>query len=176
MIRALAVTMTLLALSATVVSAHGPTRQKVTKTVEIAAPVDKVWKALGNFQDMGWHPAVEKTEGTGGNEPGAKRTLTLKGGGKIHETLTKYDAAGHLLSYEISEVDVKVLPVNNYSSTLRAEEQGGKTLVTWRGAFYRGFMNNDPPPELSDEAAVKAVTGVYEGGLDALKKALEAGG
>jgi hypothetical protein len=37
-------------------------------------------------------------------------------------------------------------------------------------------MNNDPPPELSDEAAVKAVTGVYRGGLDALKETLEAGG
>ena len=36
-------------------------------------------------------------------------------------------------------------------------------------------MNNDPPPELSDEAAMKAVTGVYRGGLDALKKKLESG-
>jgi hypothetical protein len=26
--------------------------------------------------------------------------------------------------------------------------------VAWR--FYRGFMNNDPPPELNDEAAVKS--------------------
>ena len=31
-------------------------------------------------------------------------------------------------------------------------------------------MNNDPPPELNDEAAVKAVKGVYRGGLDALKR------
>jgi hypothetical protein len=37
-------------------------------------------------------------------------------------------------------------------------------------------MNNDPPPELSDEAAVKAVKGVYRAGLDALKKKVEAGG
>jgi hypothetical protein len=37
-------------------------------------------------------------------------------------------------------------------------------------------MNNDPPPELNDEAAVKAVKGVYRGGLDALKKKVEAVG
>ena len=48
--------------------------------------------------------------------------------------------------------------------------------VEWRGAFYRGFMNNDPPPELNDEAAKKAVSGVYRAGLDALKQKMEAGG
>lgn len=123
---------------------------------------------------MGWHPAVEKTEGTGGNEP-QRRTLTLKGGGTIQEALSKYDAAGRSYSYEITEVDVKVLPVNNYSSTI-TEGEGDKSVLKWRGAFYRGFMNNDPPPELNDEAAVKAVSGIYEGGLDAVKKAAEAGG
>lgn len=157
--------------------AHGPTRQKLTKTIEINAPADKVWKIISNFQDMSWHPAIEKTEGTGGNDAGAKRTLTLKGSaGKIQEALTKFDAAGRTIAYEITEVDVKVLPVTNYSSSLKVEGEGGKSVVTWKGAFYRGYMNNDPPPELSDEAAVKAVTGVYDSGLAALKKAAEAGG
>ena len=47
--------------------------------------------------------------------------------------------------------------------------------MEWRGAFYRGYPNNDPPPELSDEAAIKAVSGLYRAGLDALKKKLEQG-
>lgn len=51
-----------------------------------------------------------------------------------------------------------------------------KSTVEWKGAFYRGYVNNDPPPELSDEAAVKAVTGVYKDGLAALKKKIEGGG
>ena len=72
--------------------------------------------------------------------------------------------------------DVKVLPVKNYSSILSVKGEGDKSTVEWRGAFYRGFMNNDPPPELNDEAAKKAVTGVYRTGLDALKQKLEAGG
>ncbi len=157
--------------------AHGPTRQKVTESVEINLPADKVWAAIGNFQDLNWHPAIEKTEGEGGNEPGAKRTLTLSGGANIFEELLKYDADGRLMKYIIAKVDVKVLPVNNYSSILRVEDLGdGKSKVVWKGAFYRGYMNNDPPEDLSDAAAVKAVTGVYRGGLEELKKKLEAGG
>jgi hypothetical protein len=71
---------------------------------------------------------------------------------------------------------VKVLPVTNYSSTITVTPaEGGKSTVEWRGAFYRGYPNNDPPPELNDEAAVKAVSGVYRAGLDALKTKVESG-
>ncbi|MDX2258204.1 MAG: SRPBCC family protein [Hyphomicrobiaceae bacterium] len=156
--------------------AHGPTRQKVAQTVEINAPAAKVWERIGNFQDMSWHPAVAKTEGTGGNADGATRTLTLASGGTIKEKLIGYDATRRQIKYEITEVDVKVLPVNNYSSTITVEEAGGKSTVTWRGAFYRGYMNNDPPADLNDEAAVAAVNGVYKAGLEALKASFGAGG
>lgn len=72
--------------------AHGPTRQKVSETIEINAPADKVWAAVGNFQDASWIPVVEKTEGKGGNEAKATRVLTLKGGATVEEELGKYDA------------------------------------------------------------------------------------
>lgn len=153
--------------------AHGPSRQKVVEKIEIDAPAAKVWEIVGNFQDLNWHPAVAKTEGTGGNAVDAKRKLTLKNGGVIEETLTKYDADGKSLSYKIDAVDVKVLPVNNYAATISVKDDGGKSVVEWKGAFYRGFMNNDPPPELSDEAALKAVTEVYKTGLAALKAKAE---
>ena len=52
----------------------------------------------------------------------------------------------------------------------------GKTsTVEWRGAFYRGYPNNDPPAELNDDAAIAAVTAVYKSGLEALKKKIESG-
>lgn len=153
--------------------AHGPSRQKVVEKIEIVAPADKVWGIVGNFQDMSWLPSVVNTEGTGGNEVGAKRQLTLKSGGVIEESLSKYDAGAKSLSYRIDSVDVKVLPVSNYTSTISVKNAGGKTEVEWKGAFYRGYMNNDPPPELSDEAAVKAVTDVYASGLAALKAKAE---
>lgn len=158
------------------VSAHGPTRQKVVETVEISLPPDKVWEKVGNFQDMSWHPAFAKTEGTGGNEAGATRVLTLAAGGTINETLTKYDAGARAMSYEITEVDVKVVPVTNYAATITVKDAAGKSLVEWKSAFYRGYVNNDPPPELNDEAAKSAITGVFKSGLQALKTKLEAGG
>ena len=63
--------------------------------------------------------------------------------------------------------------MNNYSSTITVKDNGGKSEVEWKGAFYRGFMNNDPPPELTDEAGIKAVTGIYKSGLEALKAKAE---
>jgi polyketide cyclase/dehydrase/lipid transport protein len=161
----------------TTASAHGPTRRKVQEHVEINASPAKVWAAIGSFQDMSWLGLVAKTEGERGNEIGAVRRLTLKTGATVDEELYKYDAEKMSYSYRITAVDVKVLPVTNYSSTVTvAPSADGKgSVVEWAGAFYRGFPNNDPPPELNDEAAVNAVTGLYHDGLDGLKKKLESG-
>jgi Polyketide cyclase / dehydrase and lipid transport len=156
-------------------SAHGPTRQKVTSVIVIDAPADKVWSVIGNFHDMSWHPAFKETQGEGGNAVGADRTLVLESGDTIKEKLTGYNADAKLYKYEITEVDVKVVPVTNYSSSIQVSEADGKSSVQWKGAFYRGYVNNDPPPELSDEAAVKAITGVYQSGLAALKMKIEGG-
>ncbi len=151
--------------------AHGPTRQKVTLTTEVAASPTEVWTAIGNFQDMSWHPAVHSSTGDGGNGVDATRILTLgaEGGPTVSEVLYKYSDEKMSYSYRITEVLVEVLPVTNYSSHLTVKPlDGGGSLIEWRGAFYRGFPNNDPPPELNDAAAIAAVTGVYRAGLDAL--------
>ena len=156
--------------------AHGPTRQKVRESIEIDAPQAKVWAVIGNFQDMSWLAGVAKTEGEKGNEIGTTRRLTLAPGITIDEELYKYEPEMMSYSYRITAVDVKVLPVTNYSSTLSVSPApGGKAKLEWAGAFYRGFPNNDPPPELNDEAAVKAVSELYRGGLAALKKKIESG-
>ncbi|WP_102106541.1 SRPBCC family protein [Oceaniglobus roseus] len=151
--------------------AHGPTRQKVTLEAEVAAPASEVWAVIGNFQDMSWHPAVAASEGEGGNAIDATRVLHLGApdGPTISEILYKYDADKMSYSYRITDVAVEVLPVTNYSSHLTVKPvDDTHSIVEWRGAFYRGYPNNDPPPELNDEAAIAAVTGVYKAGLDAL--------
>ena len=176
MLKRLALAIALVGLMPLAATAHGPSRQKVVSTIEINAPLDKVWAVIGNFQDMSWHPAFEKTEGTGGSDAGATRKLTLRGGGTIEEKVIKHSDEDRTLAYEITAVDVKVVPVTNYTSTISARGTAEKTIVEWKGAFYRGYVNNDPPPELSDEAAVKAITGVYQDGLAALKKKFEGGG
>jgi hypothetical protein len=174
-LRALAVTAALVIV--TTASAHGPTRRKLQQQVEINAEPAKVWAATGSFQDMSWLGLVAKTEGEKGNEIGATRRLTLKSGATVDEELYKYDAEKMSYSYRITAVDVKVLPVTNYSSTITVSPgaEGKGSVVEWAGAFYRGYPNNDPPPELNDDAAIAAVTGLYRDGLDGLKKKLESG-
>lgn len=174
-----------LALAPSAAEAHGPVRKKVTETIIINQPPEKVWAAVGNFGDMSWLPPVTKIEAKGGNtvvdpEDDSKnptRQLTLEGGATVDEVLYKYEPEKMSYSYRITKVDVKVLPVTNYSSSITVSPaEGGKSSVEWRGAFYRGYPNNDPPPELNDEAAVKAVTDLYRAGLSALKTKLEAPG
>lgn len=175
-VAALAVVGSALTMALAPVWAHGPTRQKVRESIEINAPQDKVWAAISNFQDMSWLPPVTKTAGEKGNEIGATRQLTLTGGATVDEELYKYEPDMMSYSYRITKVDVKVLPVTNYSSTLSVSPApDGKSKLEWAGAFYRGFPNNDPPPELSDEAAKTAVSGLYKAGLEALKKKIESG-
>lgn len=151
--------------------AHGPTRQKITLIAEVSAAPAEVWAVIGNFQDMSWHPAVHSSKGENGNEIDATRVLTLgaEDGPTISEILYKFSDEKMSYSYRITDVQVEVLPVTNYSSHLTVKPRAdGGALIEWRGAFYRGYPNNDPPPELNDEAAIAAVTGVYQAGLDAL--------
>lgn len=141
-------------------------------SIEINAPADKVWARAGNFGDMAWHPAVAKTEITGGtnNQVGASRRLTLKDGGTIDETLIEVDAAGRSLRYKITE---GVLPVRDYAATLSLQASGNKTVVTWRSTFKRKDPGKVPAAGQDDDAARAAVAGVFKAGLENLKKLAE---
>jgi hypothetical protein len=169
--RALLATVPLLFV-ASAVFAHGPTRQKVTEKITIDAPADTVWKKVREFNALkDWHPAVADSAADKGNAEGSVRTVKLKSGGTLVETLEGYDDAK--MKYNYRAKDGGALPVTNYTSVLSVVADGGKSVVEWRGAFYRGFPNNNPPPEQNDEAALKAVTDVYRGGLAHLKKMME---
>ncbi len=160
--------------------AHGPTRQKVTQTVDIARTPDQVWAIVGNFDSIArWHPLIASSPADHGNEVGSKRMLTLKAEGdpQFEEELVKYDAAAHSYQYRIEKVDPKVLPVNNYTAWFEVQDNpAGGCSIEWRAAFYRGYLLNDPPPELNDAASVKAVTGVLRAGLDNIKVLAERAG
>lgn len=163
-----------LALCAGSAGAHGPTRQKVTETITISAPPEAVWARVKDFGALHqWHPAVESVAVSDGNNEGSRRTLKLKGGGEVVEELESHSDAQRRMSYRMKASGP--IPVTNYSSTLsvKAGDAAGTTLVEWRGAFYRGFPNNDPPPDQNDEAAVAAVTGIYKAGLGQLKALAE---
>ena len=166
----------LLALSTTV-HAHGPSRQKVTRDIVVAASAAKVWSVVADFCAIShWHPGVVACTASGGNEPGTTRTLTLgkAGGPQIVEELQIYDPTNMTYKYKIKTTDVSVLPVATYSAFLSvADNADGTATVTWRGGFYRSWMKGNPPPEQNDEAAVKAVTAVYDAGLAQIKTLAE---
>ncbi|HEY8119505.1 MAG TPA: SRPBCC family protein [Methylophilaceae bacterium] len=147
----------------------------VKESVELNAPADVVWAKVNNFGDLGaWHPAVAKTEITAGtnNEKGAVRVLTLQDGGKITEKLRAYN--GKKMSYEYEIVE-GVLPVSHYVSTITVKADGkDKSVVVWVGHFKRKDTAATPAAGQDDETAVKTITGVYKGGLDNLKKLVEA--
>lgn len=154
-------------------AAHGPSPQKVEKTVTIKADPAKVWALVKDFGNMQkWHPAVASTKLEKKGED-TFRLLTLKDGGTIYEKLTGVDDGLMKLKYEIVQ---GVLPVSDYYSfiSVKAGPGAGETTVTWVGRFYRVYKLNPPiPPGQDDETAVKAVTGVYESGLANLKKVAE---
>ena len=139
---------------------------EVTKSVTIKAPAADVWDEVNDFDDLdGWHPAVAETEITKGenNQPGAQRLLTLGDGGTINEELLEYDDAGMSFTYKILK---GVLPVKNYESTVMVEAAGAnKSKATWTGTFdARGA---------DDKTATETMAGVYQAGLDNVKKELE---
>ncbi len=157
-----------------VAQAHGPSRQKLTETIEINAAPDKVWSIIKDFGNASWMPMVANTTAQGGNAAGATRELTLKNGGVIKEELKSYEADKMSFAYKISEnPDCKVLPVNNYSSNIDVEASGNGTKVTWNGAYYRCFLQNNPPADQNEAAANQAVEAIYKESLAHLKALAE---
>ena len=167
-----------LSLVATTAAAHGPTPQKVEKSITIKADPAKVWALVKDFGNMQkWHPAVvtdkvsQKKDENG--DMATYRALALKGGGVINEKLRSVDEAGMKLKYEIVD---SPLPLTDYNSTITVAkgEAAGETTVTWVGRFYRLYKLNPPIPAGQDDAtAVASVTGIYDAGLANLKKVVE---
>ena len=159
-------------------SAHGPSPQKVEKSITIKADPAKVWaivKDFGNFHK--WHPGVASTKleqkKDDNGDMATFRTLTFKDGGSVFEKLRSADDATMKLKYEIV---TGTLPLTDYNATITVSkgENPGETNVVWVGRFYRLYKLNPPiPAGQDDETAIKAITGIFDSGLANLKKVAE---
>lgn len=179
----------LLLMLTSTVNAHGPVRGKMTATVTIDAPAAKIWDVIKDYDNMAWLPLIKATKATKGNKKGSVRVLTLKDGGTITEELKAYKADKMSYKYKITEMssvktikhsgqdeDVPVLPVENYAATITVSEKGRKSEVKWVATYYRAYVNNNPPKEMNEEAADKAVTAVLTSGLTSLLQKFDSKG
>lgn len=129
----------------------------------IDAPAAAVWGRIRNFDALqDWHPAIAESPASQGNRVGSVRSIKVKGGGEVTETLEAHDDAG--MSYRYRAKDGGALPVTNYSSTITVKASGRQSIVEWAGTFTP-----------NDDNAAGVITGVYQGGLAQLKTLCETG-
>ena len=142
------------AAAATLLSLSPAFALEVTKSADIPASPETVWKTIAEFCSIGqWHPAVEKCD------PSTKdgknfRAIALKGGGVIEEEQTATSDADMSYSYKILE---SPLPVTNYKSTIKVEKSGSGSKVTWMGTF--------DAKGAPDAKAEEVIGGIYEAGF-----------
>lgn len=154
--------------------AHGPTREKHSGSIEINAAPDAVWALVGDFAHAEkWVAGVESSTAQGGNEKGATRELKVPGG-VIKEELKNVDNEKKVIQYKIVDpTDPAVFPVNNYSAKITVEASASGSKVEWDTAFYRWFLNNNPPDGQNEAAASAAVEKVVSQSLANLKAVAE---
>lgn len=167
-----------LLLAPVLASAHGPSRQKVIEKIEINAAPDKVWAIISDYCSIAeWSPMIKSCTADKGSEIGSIRTIELDNGEKIKEKLYKLDAEKKKMLYAMQQLEkgrlIKGLPIATLSSTITVTDNGGKSSVQLKGAFYRAFSGPQPPADQTDEACTEAVEKLYKSSLEGLKALAE---
>lgn len=128
---------------------------KVSMSQKIPASANQVWDLIGNFNSLAdWHPAIEKSEL---EEGGTVRRLTLPDGSFLVETLVSEDGKERMYEYKIPDGQ---MPFSGYTAQLRViEDDDGNCTAQWESQFE---------PQAPD--AQDIVTGIYQAGLDNLRK------
>ena len=125
-------------------------------SIDIPASADQVWQLIGGFNTLpDWLPFIPKSELS---EGGRVRSLQTADGGVVVERLENFDNAGKTYSYSILQAP---FPATDYLATIRVEAQGQGAKVTWSGRFTAKGV--------SDEEVVALFSGIYQGGLEALR-------
>ncbi len=140
------------------------------QTINIKAPISKVWNAVKDFDGLhNWHPvfASDVIKSGTNNVPGAIRTLTVKDGPSFDETLLAWDAAKRRYTYNV--IDPNPLPIKNYVSTMEVIQlSAGVATILWRSNF-----ENNSGGKMKDDEVINFLNGAYKAGLDPLKASLE---
>ena len=153
-------------------NSHGPSRQKIKEKILIDAELSKVWNLVSDFSKFNWNEDILKVS-VEGNGVGSVRTLLFNNDKQIQQSLEKLIDEKKIISWRIKKTEQTIMPVNSYQATLILKDLNGKTEVTYKAGFYRGFMGNDPPEELNDVNSKKKAKEFVLKSLSGLKKIAE---
>lgn len=134
----------------------------VEESIALAASADAVWRIVGSFADIEWHPAVKRCEVIEGiaGDAGTIRQVTTTAGAILIEELLWQDDDRHVQVWRLEE---SPLPITNYVTELEVVPEGPHCRATWRGRF-------DSNDEGTDGDALAVVTDLYRAGLAALNE------
>jgi hypothetical protein len=126
---------------------------KISKSAGYRVPSDEMWKRIGDFRRMEWHPAVRRVETS---EDGTSRTLTTSDGAVLAESLI--DSGSRHYTYRLQG---EPAPVADAVSTLRVRAQNrGACVVEWEAHFTATGR--------AGEQAHSFISRIFQAGLNAL--------
>lgn len=127
-----------------------------TAFIDIPVSAEQVWQLIGGFNSLpDWLPFIPRSELSDG---GRVRSLQTADGAVVIEHLQTFDNMGRTYSYSIEQAP---FPATEYLATIKVEAQGDGARVTWSGRFE--------PVGVSNEEVEALFTGIYSGGLQALR-------
>ena len=136
----------------------------------LGAPPARVWEHIRDFNGLpDWHPAIAESRIEGGgpaDQVGCVRAFRLKDGSFLREQLLALSDYDFSVTYSILE---SPMGVENYVATLKLTPvtDGDRTFAEWSAEF-------DCAPEREDELVALIAGDVFQGGFDALERALGA--
>jgi hypothetical protein len=144
---------------------------KVVKSTILAAPIDRVWEILRDFNGHDrWHPAVADSHierGQTSDRVGCVRRFHLQDGSELREQLLTLSDIDFALSYCLLDTPV---PLFNYVAHVRLlpVTDGDHTFWRWESRF-------DTPSGRERELHDMVAEEIYQAGFDAIRGELDLG-
>ena len=132
----------------------------------VDAPAESVWARIRDFNGLPqWHPGIADSRienGEPADKVGCVRHFHTRDGGLIRERLLALSDYDYSCTYAILE---SPMGVENYTATLKLTPvtDGGRSFIEWSAEF-------DCDERRERELSELIGHGVFQGGLDALKR------
>jgi len=139
---------------------------KVYRSTVLDAPADRVWRDLRDFNGFAiWHPLIGSSrieKGHPADKVGCVRNVQLKDGSRIREKLLSLSDYDYTCSSTILD---SPLDLSDHIATLRLfpVTEGNRCFIEWSAEF-------EVVPEKMDAISATVGEGMFEAGLEALKK------